>query len=1152
ATVTAGRLEVPSLKLAATENPDLPRSVSVGPVRGLKVALQYAGGKPVGEATIVAPFVRAGDWSATDLSTHAVLLDDRLRLQNLRAQALGGKIAAEGLLLTKKPGDGVRLRGTARGLELARIPPLHGVDLPDDLTGSVDADFQARLTGRRLTAVASFEARGVRAEGVTADTATGTVGVEGEGTLSGVGRVTASGITHERLSLDQAEALVRFEGRRLDVLSATAQSPLGTVWARGDVDLDGKTLALQVQGANLDLAPLAEPADLEDLGGRAYVSGDLTGAFDAPVFTGRLSVFDPRAGEYALSAATAQARYADKQLVLTDLLATQGSGILSGNVTLGNLQPGDSKHVTLAGRLVGEGLDLQEIVKLLKRDEPLSGLAEFDATLSGTVGQPQAAGHVRLANATYNDFVVTQADAPFTWADDRLAVSQGHATVLDAPVQVTGTLTLREPNELEAFLSAGDVPLEGLSPYLKSDLPIAGRASVERAWVRGPLKDLQGGARLTAQEVRVGDETIGDLNASLTLSRGQLQLQETSFALANGRVIVSGAYNTASEPQTVAAQVQLLQTEVPDLLQLAVPLASAADKRPAEERGRLLTTLRSYALRVKGAVDGTVNLSGPINAPAAAVDLAGEHLVLDGRTLPQIKTTARLTKDAVQDLVFAARQGDALINADGDIVFDGPINLNVEGTGIAMSLLRPWVPLQTSFGGQLGFTVVAEGLTREPEVMASVDIAAPSFAGVQFDVLSVPIATVREGQVDVDTLTVKRGETEIVLDGRLPFSWHLPGASGEHPGLIPDGQITMGGRIEKTPLAFFLPLVDEYTRGLHPPAPTPTAEEGFRWASLKTEGAVDSAVSLTGTVRTPTVRGYLKLDGGKVSPPKWTQAASDLNADLQFSGTGRTNLVEIKRLAGRYDQTQGELTGRVELTSVAPRDFWRNVMDLRLGLSADKQAVPGGSELSALHGALRLQTEDGVQVLRPEDLRLNVGGGEAELTGEARLRTFRVARLADNQFDLHFKMAPGRVRYQPYLDAMGHGNLDLVTPPGQSRARLTGNIQLTDGIIGLVAPAAGLDTFAAVSSALPSPDLDLIAGLGEGVQLRGSAVKAPLLPNDAAARITGTPQQPRLVGNVAAGRGTTMLPTSTLRLKSLFVDYVVEPLPGDRSDPQTL
>ncbi|MBU0609381.1 MAG: translocation/assembly module TamB, partial [Armatimonadetes bacterium] len=47
-------------------------------------------------------------------------------------------------------------------------------------------------------------------------------------------------------------------------------------------------------------------------------------------------------------------------------------------------------------------------------------------------------------------------------------------------------------------------------------------------------------------------------------------------------------------------------------------------------------------------------------------------------------------------------------------------------------------------------------------------------------------------------------------------------------------------------------------------------------------------------------------------------------------------------------------------------------------------------------------------------------------------------------------------------------------------------------------------------------------------------------------------QQPRLVGNVAAGRGTTMLPTSTLRLKSLFVDYVVEPLPGDRSDPQTL
>jgi len=1154
ATVTARRFGVPALKLTATEAPGRPHSLAIGPMQGFRATVQYHGGKPIAEAFVQTPYLRAGDLTVSNVSTQALLVNDLLRLRDLRAQALGGTIAAEASLLTSDPRAGVRARGTVRGLDLARLPEVPYLTLPDslgDLGGRVNADFQVHFTDQRFAANASFSATGLRAEGASAESVTGVLGMEGDGALSGVGRLTATGLARGGLALDEADALVRFHGQQVEVLSGTARSPEGVAWARGEVDLAGKSLKLRVQGADLALGPLAERAGVENVKGLGYATGDLTGPFDDLAFTGRVMAFGPQLEEYALSALTTQARFAGDRLALTDLMATRGSGIVSGDLTLSKLE-GPREQIALDGRLLGEGLDLQDMAQLLKQDQPVGGLAEFTAQVSGTFGAPRASGQLRLANATYEDFVVTRAEAPFTFADDLLTISHGQASVLDASVQVQGTLALGEPPQLDAYLSVGELPLEGLAPYLHTGLPMAGKASIERLWVHGPTNDLQGGARLTAQQVTIGEETIGDLDATLSLSRGQVQLHETSFALANGRVIVSGAYNTAAEPHTLAAQVQLLQTDLPDLLHLAVPIVTAVDTRPQEESGPLRSALLSYALRVKGVVDGTVNLGGPVSSPAATVDLVGERLMLDGRGLPQVTATAQVSKDAVQSLVLAARQGDALINADGDIAFDGPINLNVEGTGIAMTLLRPWIPLKTSFGGQLGFTVVAGGLTREPELMASVDIASPSFAGVQFDVLSIPVATVREGLVDVDTLTIKRGQTEIVLDGRLPFSWHVANGSGQRPGLVPDGQITMGGRIENTPLAFFLPLVDEYARGRRPPAPTPGAEEGFRWASIKTEGMVNSAVSFTGTAQAPTVRGFLKLDGGTVLPKQWTRALTELTADLQFSGTGQTNLVEIKSLAGRYDQTRGELTGRVGLQSVAERDFWRNGMDLRLALAAEQQTLPGGTELSGLQGALTLRTEEGAQVLRPEGLRVKVGGGAAELTGEARLRDFRVPRLAQNQFDLHLKMDAGRVRYPPYLDAMAQGSLSLVTPSDQAPVRVSGNWQFSDGVIGLTAPAAGLDTFAAAGSAMPAPELDLVAGLGEGMQLRGSSIKAPLLPDPVAAHLTGTPQQPLLVGDVATGRGTTMLPTATLRLRSLVVHYVVEPLPGDRSDPQTL
>lgn len=1156
--MTAQRLSAPALQVKAGED-SLLREASVGPIEGFSANVQVCGGRPMVEATVRTPYLEASGVRLTELSSRVQLVNDVLRLPNLRAQALGGSVTADAAVLVRGPEVGVRARGSARGIDLARLRALPAnlrPDVPEDLSGTANAEFQAHLTGSRFAGRVSFGATNVTAEGASAQELSGVLGLEGDGKVAGVGTITATNVQRESVDLDEVRALVRLQGDEAEVLSAYGRGPDGMLWARGDVNLEERTLQLQVRGAELQVASLAQRAGLDNISGIGYVSGEVSGSFNKPSFDGQLTVFEPHINETRLGALQTQVRYQGDQAVLTDLMASRGSAVIDADLTLSNLE-GPQSQIALSGRASGQGLNIADLASLANSDLPVDGLAEFDAQVGGTWARPEARGTLRMANVRYDDFIVARVEAPFVFGDNRLFVSNATATVLDSPVALRGTVSFDGETELDVHLGAQRVRLEGLAPYLGTDLPIGGTVALEQAWVRGPTGNLQGGARLVAEEIVIGDETLGDLDATLSLSRGQVQLHETSFQIADGRVILSGAYNYVSAPDTIAMQAQLLQANLADLLYLAAPIAAAVDTRSPDERADLQLMLHSYALRFKGAVDGTLNVAGPVKSPTAVVDVEAPKLVLDGNPLPEIALEGTLTRQAAQNLVVSLRQGDALITADGDVVFDGPINLNVDGSGIKLAQLRPWIPLDIPYGGQLGFSVVASGMTREPDVMASVDISDPSFAGVQFDVLSVPVATVREGEADVDTLIIKRGETEIVLDGRLPFSWHLPETEDSRggPGLIPNGQVVLGGRIDNTPLAFFLPLMDEYLRAQRPAPVAPTAEQGFRWASIKTEGQVNSAVSLTGTVAQPTLRGYLRMQDGAVIPSGWKTGLTNLTADLQFSGTGRDNLVEVQQVSARYDQTQANLTGRLWLTQTDPEMLWRNPVDLRLALQTDTQTLPGGTAITGLDGALTVRTEDGVQVVRPENLAASVGGGRTELTGEARLTQFRRARLGRNDFDLHLQMEPGRVRYAPFIDAMLSGQASLVSPETTERRAvpaLTGKWLLTDGSIGMATTAANATGFSALSSDFPSANLDVTVGLGEDMQLRGLGLRAALTPNPTAAHLTGTPQQPYVVGQITTERGTATLPTATLRLRELAVNYFIEPLPGDRSDPQKL
>jgi len=1135
-----------------------PQQWAWGAVEDLRVTARFCGGHPFAQASLNLPYMTIGQLHAQNIHTEALYLDNVVRFSPVKAALWGGTLKADMTFNISPPTPSLLFKGQLQGMDLAHLYELPLAHAPENLQGSADVDFQGHFASGCLAVCGDFQAHRIQAKEAYFQDAAGAFGLNVAQELKGLVRVNAAEIYYKDVALSQAEALIDFQGPYIEVLSAYAQSPPGVLWARGHINPEAQTASLQVRGAELPVERLAETFRAGDdawpLSGFLYGEGTLEGSWKDPGFAGKIVVFQPQWKEHKLAALSAQAQYTNATLSLRHLYFNRMSSIIQGELVLQNLRS-PQEEIALSGDLAGEGVDLAELSQLFQWDKPVHGLGEFKAHLEGTLAEPRASGQIRLANVSYEDWIITSAETPFVWQQDCLHFEDIHAVMWDAPVRGQGSISFKadQKEEIEAYLSVQQLRLEGLAPYLDLDIPLGGIVSLPEAWLRGPVNNLQGEARLVAPEIIFGDETIKKLDAKLSLCQGRLELQETSFEMAAGRVTISGVYDQATEPAQWEAQARLQGTEISDLLYLAAPLVETWQEKSAGEATDYPRLLRSYALRLRGPLNGVVKLTGTTEAPLIEASVESASLAFQGQSLPELKAYAHITKDALTNLSLSLRQREALITAEGEIAFAGPVHLNIDGSAINMAQLRPWLPQDIPCGGRVGFSVVATGSTREPTLTASLDINEFNLAGMQFDVLSIPIATIREGEINIDTLLIKRGDTEIVLDGRLPFSWHRENLNPERkgPGLIPEGSLALGGRIQDTPPGFFLALLDEYLNAKR--TSKPVREQTFAWASLQTSGKLNSAVTITGTVQEPILQGFVKLTEGSVSAKNWKSPINEVQGELRFSRAFGENRVEVVGVNGRYEHTQAELTGKIALKTFQPQDFWRkNQFDLKLAVLADRQPLPGGTELTGMQGTLTLQTEEGQQVVRPENFQAQLGGGRVQLTGEARLSDWQFAHLANNQYNLWLKMDSGRIRYRPYVDALASGHMHILTPAADKRARIESRWQLTKGWLGIMPGLAASEAIKALSSEFPAPEMDIVLALGPDMRLEAPTLRAYLQPNPMALHITGTPQAPHIQGGLAASRGTTILPTATLRVREFNIQYALAPKPGDLSDPVSL
>ncbi len=1132
------------------ENAHLAESdlMSAAPLDALTVEAAVIDGAPQAHSRLALDGVRLWDVELSDIRTEATLVGTALRLRDLQADVLDGRLAGEAVVDLSGDTPAIYADGTLRDVELSGLPIARlGFHAPP--RGLLDADF-----------VVSYH----------------------DGQLSSAASVRGNELAYQQYEASGAGALLTLEGERLEVPVAFAVSPMGTVWATGSLGSvqqpSDSELSADFQVAEAHLDSVLEQFDIEQAGGVLYIQGQVSGTPTNPSIHAEATVFEPRYQRYQLDALSAELTTDLQDVHVTQMLASRGSAAISASGSLEGLEDlRKSKQYAdarIAGRFDGAGIQLADVVEMLGRDvDSLDGLAEIQGVFGGTLADPIATGQVQIAHAMTTSLDISEGRIPFELSGLVISVDDAVFQVQGSELHAQASVDLRDEPALTASLSAADIYLEGIYQLQDMGLDVGGLVQMPVAWVVGPLDNLSGQARLVSDRIVIGGQPVEGLQAELALSKQLVKLLGMQCQLADGEVGAVGEYDI--DTRQMYADAILTGTSVSRLLNLARPVAAAVNsEQDAERRESLLRTVDAMSLRLDGRLSGEIHIEGGADNPVGRAQVQLHDAVFDRVPLPDVRTTATGDREGLYDIAMEATQGDALITAEGDLRYDGEMNVLVVGSGMDMARYDRWTPFRSAMGGELGFTVMAGGSTRKPQIMASVDVLNPQLAGVSFDVLSAPIISIEEGTLAVDTLTLRRSyerqeasepqETsdsqqtlagghqlsssrtgeEMVIDGTLPFSW-------EPVGIVADQPMKLEARIEDTEVALFPVLMDEFAQY---EARRDGVDASDIWTRLSLAGSVDSTLRMTGTPAKPELYGFLQVQDGSVAIGERTSMLKNIALDLELHGQEQGNSIFIKQADANWEDLKLGLAGNATITQTAPARMAENQYDLTLTLDADQQQLARGLTAWEVGGKATLK---GGGLHAPELTIEQVGGkfgkGHFTVDGTAQMADFRFANLADNAMDITLVADRAEMALRGLVEGVLEGRVDVTGAGDGTPAQIAGAYTLSHGRLGLPAGGGGQGELHAPGSSYPKPRLDVRLALGPDMQLVGPGIVAPIQPTARAAHVQGTLQMPVIEGVVEAQRGRTQVSGGMATIKTMRAQYRLARKPeAIRRDPVSL
>lgn len=400
--------------------------------------------------------------------------------------------------------------------------------------------------------------------------------------------LSSDGIDIGGTHIDSVQANARFADQTVEVLELVARQNEGFVDAAGRLNLETEAVEGNVQISNLQITQVRELSAFINL------DANIQGSYKAPEagFSGELQdlvylghehgslFFNGMASQQQLSVGAESPKYSariDGNLDLTSgypfsaSLTANNSNVqydryaflADGDVKVnGTLQPfaldtiefekftasGEGVNLQMAGTLdSGIKVGLQaNLAELPLQEVELTGLAEIDAVVQGTLTDPEVEGTLRTANTTARlpdmpEAAALTAAVDFTRSE--FSIRELRAEYAEAVAEISGGGTLRGTGTFE--FRAENIRPQRLFP----ERPLAGLISVEgKVGIASPsLAGIEGDVTLTQLQLNVQGVEVEQIEPAEIVLRDQL-LSVTRFNLSGPETeaAVSGTANLAN------------------------------------------------------------------------------------------------------------------------------------------------------------------------------------------------------------------------------------------------------------------------------------------------------------------------------------------------------------------------------------------------------------------------------------------------------------------------------------------------------------------------------------------------------------------------------------------------------------------------------
>jgi hypothetical protein len=429
----------------------------------------------------------------------------------------------------------------------------------------------------------------------------------------------------------------------------------------------GEEINARIRVARRDLDSLRHAFGIDEYPVSGLLSGEfhLTGAYQRPVGFGAMTINDGMAYGEPFQEATSALRFDGTGVRLDNLNLAKDAGRVTGAAYVG----WDS---TYSFNATGRRMPVERLAFVAFPRAPLSGLAEFTATGSGTFESPRNDFKYRVDDLYVGEEGVGVVNGTLALRGAELSGSIDAASPRLA-LTGTGRIALTPQADAELTFRFHDTSLD---PYVRLFVPKLSpfTTAVASGAIRvvGALADVDHLAvdgTVDSLEMRLLDYSVK--NAApirIALDRQQVRIDELQLVGDDTRLRLSGTIGLSDD---------------------RIALKATGDAN--------LGILQGFFRDVRGA--GRAELTASIDGPLAQPRFSGSATITDGRirhfsipnSLDAINGTIRFDASGIRLDEVAAAMGGGRVQFGGRIGFDGyvPTALDVTARGVDMHLRVP-------------------------------------------------------------------------------------------------------------------------------------------------------------------------------------------------------------------------------------------------------------------------------------------------------------------------------------------------------------------------------------------------------------------------------------------------------------------------------